>query len=102
VADPLIGKFFSSYKPADDEHPYRQLYWNGQIRGRVRDGLYMVKLMNAMALVLGGEVSFDKQIMVSLEDMKDWEFSDSPEAWRESFNAYARMADGYDRTRRAK
>ena len=102
MADPLVGKFFQSFKPADNDHPYRQLVWNGQIRSRVRDGLYMVKLVNALALVLGGQVVFDKQIMVPLEDMREWEFFDSPEAWRDAYSTYDRMANGYDRTQRAK
>jgi hypothetical protein len=73
MADPLIGKFFSSYEVSKEG--VREIVWNGQIRSRVKEGLYLVKLVNALNLVAAGIVSFEKQIMVPLDDMKNWSSS---------------------------
>jgi hypothetical protein len=91
MADPLIGKFFSSYEVSKEG--VREIVWNGQIRSRVKEGLYLVKLVNALNLVAAGIVSFEKQIMVPLDDMKNWEFFDSREAWGESYAEYDRKAN---------
>jgi hypothetical protein len=94
MADPLIGKFFIAFKPDKDAQGLdRDVTWNGQVRSRVKEGMYLVKLMNAFTLVLAGMVEFDKQIMVALDDMKDWEFFDSPEAWSDSYGKYAQRAN---------
>ncbi len=98
MADPLIGKFFSSYEVSKDG--VRELIWNGQIRSRVKEGLYLVKLVNALNLVAAGIVSFEKQIMVPLEDMKGWEFFDSREAWGENYAEYSREWDARRRSAR--
>jgi hypothetical protein len=91
MADPLIGKFFSSYLDSKTEPGARDIVWNGQVRSRVKEGLYLVKIMNAVTLVLTGMVDWDRQVMVSLDEMKGWEFFDSREAWAENFGAWVRQ-----------
>lgn len=93
MADPLIGKFFTSYQDSKSHPGVREQVWNGQVRSRVKEGLYLVKLMNALNLVLAGIVSFDKQIMVPLDKMQDWEFFDSRQAWEENYIEYDRQAN---------
>ena len=92
MADPRTGKFFRSFEPATQDPAYRPIRWQGQVRSRVRDGLYMVKFIDAVMLVEAGSVVFNTQRMVSLDEMKDWEFFDSPEAWRDALLAYDKIA----------
>jgi hypothetical protein len=100
MTDPLIGKFFSSYRESKAEPGARDVVWNGQICSRVKEGLYLVKLVNALNLVTMGIVSFDKQIMVPLEDMKGWELFDSREAWAENYEVWAQEAQKRSRRER--
>jgi hypothetical protein len=102
MADLLIGKFFISFQANKEEQGLdRRVNWNGQVRSHVKEGMYLVKLMNEITTVLAGVISFDKQIMVSLDDMKDWEFFDSREAWEESYGEYAERANERFRPKRS-
>ncbi|HEX9639823.1 MAG TPA: hypothetical protein VGB13_00760 [Candidatus Krumholzibacteria bacterium] len=91
MADPLIGKFFSAYKTKEGGE--REMTWNGQVRSRVKEGVYLVKVMDAVSLVMIGMVSFAMQTMVSLDEMKEWEFFDSRDEWESSYGAYARQQE---------
>jgi hypothetical protein len=97
MADPLTGKFFFTYHSQKPDLPFRELSSLGQVRTRVRDGLYLVKHVNALTFFLTGIVEFNKQVMVSLDEMRDWEFFDSPEAWRDAYNAYDQRDKDYRR-----
>ena len=101
MADPLIGKFFIAFDPQEAKGLDRDMGWNGQVRSRVKDGVYLVRLMRAAPLVLAGIIEFDKQIMVSLDDMRDWEFFDSREAWAETFEEYAERSNQRLRQKRS-
>ena len=99
MADPLIGKFFSAYKIKDNGE--REMTWNGQVRSRVKEGVYLVKVMDAVALVMVGAVSFAMQTMVSLDEMKSWEFFDSREDWGESYGQYAQRMNALAQAKRS-
>lgn len=85
ATDPLIGKLFNEFKVVDGE---RAIIHTGQVRSRVREGVYLVRIMNALTLVAAGFVEFDKQRVVKLEDMGDWEFFETPEAWGQAYAEY--------------
>jgi len=78
VADPLVGKHFYSFAP-QEQHPGAPcpvVESGGQVRSRVRDGVYLVRLVNW----LSGQL--EKQVLVSLDKMAGWEFYEDPDAWR--------------------
>ncbi len=53
--------------------------------------MYLVKVMNAVSLVMLGRVEWTQQTMVSLDEMKGWDFFDSRDEWAESFAAWDRQ-----------
>ena len=77
MADPIVGKFFHSFAPEGTyiDPPTRIVEWQGQVRSKVRDGLYLVRLHN----FISGEPG--DQLLVPVEKMMDWRFYDSREEW---------------------
>jgi len=92
AADPLIGKHFYSFAPKE-QHPNAPVpvvEWSGQVRNRVRDGVYLVRLVNELT----GQ--FDKQVLMSLDKMSDWCFYDDPDEWRRWYSVqYEPAIRGY-------
>jgi hypothetical protein len=86
AADPLIGKHFYLFAPKEQhpDAPVPVVECAGQVRSRVRDGLYLVRLINWLT----GQ--FERQVLVTLDKMNGWTFYDDPDAWRDWY------ADQYD------
>jgi len=101
MADPLTGKFFIAYmSPKKQEQyldpPTRLIQFMGQVRSRVRDGAYLVKTLDGALYMLSGFVAFSNdQNVVRVEQMDDWSFFDSREAFDATYNAYARKVSTY-------
>jgi hypothetical protein len=91
--DPLIGKYFSCYR---ERRGFREVVWSGQISDSVKFGWYLVNVIDALTAVLTGGVSFSKQIVVPVEEMRDWELFDSLEAWCDDYAEYNEIANKRD------
>lgn len=68
VQNGLVGKFFHSYKNG-------KISWQGHIIQKLSDTKYLVQLFEWVM----GEAS--DQVIVELDDMKDWKFYDDKESW---------------------
>jgi hypothetical protein len=94
MADPLIGKLFRSFARREEKDAPRRVVWQGQVMSRVpaREGLYLIRLVDADRLRLSGVVEFTKtQVMVRAEDMARWEFLD-PAEWQDALESNLRDA----------
>jgi hypothetical protein len=78
MADAIVGKFFHSFEPEGTyiNPPTRIVKWQGQIRSKVKDGIYLVQLHDWIIGAAGD------QILVPIEQMMDWKFYDDPADWR--------------------
>jgi len=74
MADPLVGKFFHTFEK-DDDGAALVFYNRGQVRSRVKEGLYLV-------VFLHDDGDGHKQVLRSTEAMANWMFFDDPTAWR--------------------
>lgn len=101
MADPLIGKFFAAYEESKTVGGKKGMTWNGQIRSRVKEGLYLVRLMSAIELVMLGRVSFEAQVMVAIDKMEHWVFFDSRQEWAEHYAGWSREQESESEAKRA-
>jgi hypothetical protein len=101
VSNALRGKFFHSYVSDEEQQQYinpptRIMEYHGQVLRQAKNGVYLVRLANALALVGAGIVDFDKQILVPVEKMIGWDFYDSQDDWAAAFNENARRLEGFE------
>ena len=92
MADSLVGKFFHSFVPEGTyvNPPTKIVQWQGQVRSKVRDGLYLVRLYDWMM----GHPS--NEHLIPLEKMLDWQFYSSPEDWKDWYEQeYSPQVKGF-------
>jgi len=69
----FVGKFLFSFKN-------HELQWQGQIVGKVSEGVFLVQLHEWTK----GQSS--DQVLFSVPDMMSWKFFDTADDWRSALN----------------
>jgi hypothetical protein len=75
----LVGMFFHSLNEDN------KVQWQGQVHGRVGDGLYLLRLFDWLA---GADNLYPK--LVSVQDMLGWQFYENAEDLREWYEYHYR------------